>query len=215
MTPWRMEKLIQSLAIQATHQQVGELLEKRSQQPQPLKFHHVEHLLNQIVRTPELILPIKYEHWWQHGYVMNYEGEPVKAEGNNLKFDSSRLFDLIGIKNELLKGMELKINDDAQHVVETIRLLNERNFDAFNITFRPSDRGAGHALSLIKHEEGYLLLDSNHDDPVPVSLNQLAQFFTDGHTSSTALDKQLTDRNYKDYQLLRFENGFYKGDTLP
>ncbi|MBD9646309.1 hypothetical protein IB231_22060 [Pantoea sp. PNT02] len=215
MTPWRMEKLIQSLAIQATHQQVGEFLEKRSQQPQPLKLNTVEYLLKQIEVTQELILPVKYEHWWQHGYVMNYEGEPVKAEGNNLKFNSSRLFDLIGIKNELLTGMEFKINDDAQHVVKTIRLLNERSFDAFNISFRPSDRGAGHALSLVKHEEDYLLLDSNHDDPVPVSLNQLAQFFTDGHTSSTALDKQLTDRHYKDYQMLRFENGFYKGGTLP
>lgn len=182
---------------------------KRSPVPSDATIHAT---LQQIARTSELIVFSGYEHAMAHGYVMEHQDDTYqKIESNNLKSVSPKLFSLMGIRNEIVAqyfgpGMD---NDKQTAALNTVK---NKNFDAISIAFSGNPAGSGHALALLKQGRDYLLVDSNHNDPITLTLSQLTDFFTTGSSASTILDELMQKRNYQNYKKLRFYFGLYKSE---
>lgn len=208
LTPWRTEKLIQSLVIQDAHIKLEDLLAK-SPLPSMATIHAT---LGQIIRTSELITVSGYESVMARGYVMEHQDDThLKIEHNHLKVISPRIFSLMGIRNETVAQYVGLGIDDSNKTAALTKLIN-KNFDAISIGFRGNASGSSHALALLKQGRDYLLVDSNYNDPIPLTLSQLTDFFTTGSSKSTILDELMQKRNYPKYKNLRFHFGLYKSE---
>jgi len=207
LTPFRMEKLIQSSVVQSANQHLEELLAR----PGVLKTNVVEAVLKEVIRISELVLPGRLAHFQEHGHVMDYVGEsPVMVESNHLNYGSRALFDNAGIPCDGFDGCVFGASVPADEQAHFLDILSGEDHDAFFLSFQGHESGVGHALCLLKDGDNYLLADSNYDDPVPLTLPALARFMSTGTTGSELLDRELLARDYQEYSLMILRNGFYK-----
>ncbi|MRT05925.1 coiled-coil domain-containing protein [Ewingella americana] len=209
MTPWRMEKFIQSAVVGSAHQLLSELLE--GDQPRGLSPAAVDQTLRQIIGSTELVRPAAVYDFIKNGYVMDYQGEPLRAEQSNLSKKCGYLFDSYGLRSESISMGIFYATLAEKERVARLDDLSERNFDALSIGVFP-DSGSGHALALLKSRSGYLLVDSNHDEPIPVTLAQLEQYIVNPENADESLKQTFAGRDYDKYRTLVFETGFYKGE---
>lgn len=215
MTPWRMEKLIQSEMVQSAHQLLSELLDASGHHVLSLKL--IEHTLEKVIRSSDLVSPSKLPHFVQHGYSMEYEkneSDVLHVKHNNLHFNSLRLFELAGIKGDSLFSWTNRFKrGDSDRIKngEALNALISKGYDAYTLCFSHTEPNlSSHAVALIRSGDNFALLDSNHTDPVELSLSQLVDFIRAGDSQSDEVNEKLTARDYDKFSVLYFSSGFYK-----
>jgi hypothetical protein len=210
LTPWRIEKWVQSVVTLTAYQQLDGLLKNI----ETMRLSAVGAVLSQIIRTSDLVLPVSLEHFKQQGHIMTYNGNPPRnIERNNLWTGSQAVFDAVGVESYLLTGCTFGADITSEQQAQQLSLLARKNYDAFNFSLHGSTSGIGHALCLLRDGAEYLLVDSNYDDTVRLTLPALAHFITHGGSGSEMLDETLNARNYREYTLMILRNGFYRGEN--
>lgn len=218
LTPWRMEKLIQSLVIQEANAKLKDILTASPRPPLAV----INTALQQIIQSSELCHPKGYRHLTEHGYMMEHTDDTHLEIKSNLLLDCSpRVFNLLNIRNEPIR-LRIGKNINADKYSDVLNTLQDKNYDAISIGFTHSSSGNGHELALLKQGNSYLLVDSNYDDPIPITLSQLVDFFctdhapltlpetTHGHPASGGVTNLMRARDYNSYGLLSFDLGLYK-----
>lgn len=212
MTPWRMEKLIQSEVVQSAHKLLSELLDAHGHHVLSLK--RVERTLEKVLRASDLVSPSRLQHFVQHGHLMNYETRrpnDLRAENNNLRFDSLHLFDLADLKGDNLYSFtNMFVRDDSDKIKKgaALNALILKAHDAYLLCF--AHNISGHALALIRSEDDFALIDSNFTEPVKLTLPQLVDFISTGNSHSDEVNEKLIARGYDKYSVLYFTSAFYK-----
>jgi len=217
MTPWRMEKLIQSLITLDVHGKLNDLLYGLGKNSHNTSLTLIEQMLSGLLRASELTSLGFIDHFCENGHIMSYEGPPYKHFiSSHLAPTSTRLFELYGFKGTPLPNVQFRrrgeLSDARGEQSQMLETLREQQYDTLSISFQAPNDGSsvGHALTLIKHEGQYLLIDSNYDDPVSLALTDLVDFFESGQSSSNILDEILINRGYDEYALLVFRYGIHK-----
>lgn len=208
LTPWRMEKWIQSLVTQAVAVKLDDLLNKTTM-PSPAV---VDDVLRSIIHASGLVHPYHDKTFIEHGHVMSFEDNVLEIKSSNLDQRLPRMFERCGIRSEVLEDCYFGENVDDHKQMAALHRVQENNYDAIAVGFHGGGGEAGHALALLKQGDDYLLVDSNYDAPIPLSLSQIFQFINGGSSASEALDKVLQERGYQKYKNMYFHFGLYKRD---
>lgn len=213
LTPFRTEKLVQSEVVLAADQILGELLEMGGKHD--LKLNAVANALEGVIRSSDLVQPSELPHFIQQGCVMEYAVRPdgsTHAEANNLFYDSLRFFEGMGSTGEMISttaDVFSRENRDEKQIMAHAQDIVSQPFDAYALQLiRKED---AHAVALIRTDEDFALVDSNHTEPVRLTLKQLIDFFCTGQTDSEEVNNTFVTRNYDSYTALRFISGFDKG----
>lgn len=215
LTPWRTEKLIQALVMQSAHQHLNDLVNDIKGSG-AVDVKAIEQACKQVVRASDMVL--FSDKFGLQGHVMSFaENTPGMIEHNYLNATSTDLFNMVGINVEKLNNCHFNIKEELSDEAKSFM---EKDYDAYQIGFKSKNPVFGHALMLAKKGEGYLLIDSNHDDPVFLKLNDLLMFFSRGREVSQIEPKGKSDsqnflevfenRHYAMYSDLIIHAGFYK-----
>ncbi|EOZ9391118.1 hypothetical protein ACQYE5_003082 [Enterobacter cancerogenus] len=221
LTPWRLEKLIQSLVVHEANVKLKDILTASPRPPLAV----INTALKQIIQSSELCHPEGYRHLTEHGYMMEHEDDThLIIKSNLLAQYSPRIFNLLNIRNEPIR-LCIGKNINADKRSDVLNTLQDKNYDAINICFSGSSIN-GHELALLKKGNSYLLVDSNYDDPIPMTLSQLVDFFCTDHASLTlpetingqpasgGVSNLMRKRGYGDYSQLIFDLGLYKDKEI-
>jgi hypothetical protein len=205
MTPWRIEKFGQAMITQSAHQQLRDLLSN----PERMTPASVEQTLKQIAGSSGIVHQI--DHYLKFGHIMKYEDTGFNIIGySNLRNITPQIYELANLRSEILSS-HFYYKDMPEDTKS--RLLDElqtRDFDGIGIGFHGN---GGHAMALIKQEANYLLLDSNNDDPLSLTLTQLVDYICSGRSASATLDQELRKRGYNDYSSIFLHYGLYKQEN--
>lgn len=144
-------------------------------------------------------------------YAVRPDGS-THAEANNLFYDSLRFFERMGLTGELISttaDVFSRENRDEKQIMAHAQDIISQPFDAYALQLIRKE--GAHAVALIRTDEEYALVDSNHTESVRLTLKQLIDFFCSGQTDSEEANNTFASRNYDSYTALRFINGFDKG----
>ena len=225
LTPWRMEKLIQSLIVQEANVKLKDILTASPRPPLSV----IDKSLKQMIDPSNLCNTKGYHHLIKHGYMMEHEDDRyLIIKSNSIFVSSPRIFNLLNIRNENIT-LVIKKDTNADKRRDVLNTLQDKNFDAISIGFsfvdlakKPNEKAAGHALALLKQGDDYLLVDSNYEDPIPMTLSLLVDFFCTDHAPPTLpesinrhpvsgdVTNLMRERGYNKYNTLELDFGLYK-----
>jgi hypothetical protein len=212
MTPWRIEKFIHSFVTENAYKQLTDMM---AAPLATIKPSIVSKVIDSIIRSSGLVMPCKFNSYLSEGYVMSFtenENGIAKIGSNNLNWASNNFFEFLGIASETLTNFCFGRKQSAEQWSLQLCTLQQNDFDAFLLIFRAEDT-PWHALSLVKVDLNYQLLDPNYEDPLEVTLKGLTTYFIEGKSDDVTLDDKLISRGYDKYSALSFARGFYKGNA--
>ncbi|EHF4936947.1 hypothetical protein CF635_003556 [Enterobacter hormaechei] len=210
LTPYRTEKIIHGKLLLSAKNSLGEITKTTKRNNTDRRLKEIDQVLLNIFNNAELISNIYNSKLATNGHAMTFrDDDPSKIAKTHLSVISTAVFDMASIRTEKHCHV-FNIYSQQQDVETNLFDLHSSKCDAYQITFQ-SDKGRGaHALALVKHNEGYLLIDSNHEEPVPIKIEDLVNFFTNKKKLPEYLDNVFIARNYSIYDNLIIRDGYFK-----
>lgn len=214
LTPYRTEKIIHGQILLAADKYLGEITKKTNNMTSERRLNEIEQVLVSILSDNDLILNISRSDLANNGHVMTFkENNTSSIARNHLNVISTAVFDMVGIDSER-QPYVFNVHSTPQNIEASLSSLNSKKHDAYQITFHSDKRETGHALALVKHGDNYLLIDSNHEEPILLPLQNLISYFTKKNFIPESLETIFTERNYSNYDNLIIRNGYFKEGTI-
>lgn len=213
LTPYRTEKIIHAETLLSAKKLLGKITEKTKNDITERRLKEIDQVLLSILNDSNLILNISNSDLATNGHVMTFkEDNPSSIAKNHLNAISTSVFDMVGIRSEPHRHV-FNAYSQQQDIERNLSEVNSSKVDAYQISFYSDKRETGHALALVRHGDNYLLIDSNHEEPIFLKFKNLVSFFTKKNRLPISLENIFTARNYSKYDNLIIRNGYFKEGT--
>lgn len=223
MTPYRIEKFIQAQITNAVSDLVGDLLEGDKRSSREPMNDAIDQVLDLIYNKLKIIYYPDRHKYLINGNLMDYKEIKISAGlfrpsrkigneivSNNINVIDHEFFSFLGLHSEFIPEI-IHPEQPPQENSFNLLLLETKGCDA--IALGLSSKWDGHALTFIKHDAGYLLIDSNYPNPINITPEQLVYFILKEGPVPSDLKEELERRNYNKYDSLEFSLGLYKKES--